>query len=84
MTTARRLGTTAAAALILVLASVGAGGGELRAASTGPEASMLIGSAGLASEGFVVTGKYGPLRKGELKRATLWGRELRRSLSSTP
>ena len=26
--------------------------------------------------GFVVTGKYGPLRAGELERARLWGREL--------
>ncbi|MEA5121112.1 MAG: flavodoxin domain-containing protein [Ottowia sp.] len=32
-------------------------------------------------EGFVVTGKYGPLRKGELERATQWGRQLRQSMS---
>ncbi|HEY3410782.1 MAG TPA: hypothetical protein VGK53_21660 [Propionicimonas sp.] len=34
-------------------------------------------------EGFIVTGKYGPLRKGELERATQWGTQLRRSMSST-
>jgi len=34
-------------------------------------------------EGFIVTGKYGPLRKGELERATQWGRQLRRSMWST-
>lgn len=34
-------------------------------------------------EGFIVTGKYGPLRKGELERATTWGSQLRRSMSST-
>lgn len=35
-------------------------------------------------EGFIVTGKYGPLRKGELERATRWGTELRRSMAATP
>lgn len=35
-------------------------------------------------EGFIVSGKYGPLRKGELERATRWGTELRRSMAATP
>lgn len=32
-----------------------------------------------ASMAFIVTGKYGPLREGELERARAWGRELARS-----
>lgn len=31
---------------------------------------------------FVVTGKYGPLREGEVERARHWGEELARSLAS--
>lgn len=32
-------------------------------------------------EGFIVTGKYGPLRDGELDRARHWGEQLLRSLT---
>jgi flavodoxin len=34
-------------------------------------------------EGFIVTGKYGPLRKGELDRARQWGEQLLRSVVGT-
>lgn len=32
-------------------------------------------------EGFIVQGKYGPLRDGELERARDWGRQLRQSVA---
>jgi hypothetical protein len=37
-------------------------------------------SAASQDEKFVVTGKYGPLKKGELERARLWGASLAKSL----
>ncbi len=36
------------------------------------------------AEKFVVTDKYGPLRDGELERATAWGRELSRLVALVP
>ncbi len=36
-----------------------------------------------APEGFIVVGKYGPLRDGELDRARSWGEQLLRSLTDT-
>lgn len=36
------------------------------------------------AERFIVKGKYGPLREGELERARLWGAELGRAMKSAP
>jgi len=35
------------------------------------------------AEKFVVTGKYGPLREGELERARQWGSELARAVAAS-
>lgn len=50
----------------------------------GPAISRALEKAGYRSiakpQGFVVAGKYGPLRAGELQRARRWGAELARSM----
>ena len=46
----------------------------------GPRIEKALASRGgvvvTTAEGFIVTGKEGPLRRGELERASLWGRTL--------
>jgi flavodoxin len=48
-----------------------------------PEIARLLEAAGYRqlaeAEGFVVKGKHGPLRDGELERARLWGEQLARA-----
>lgn len=48
--------------------------------SAAPEIARLLADAGYAQlaepEGFVVKGRYGPLRDGELERARAWGAAL--------
>lgn len=50
--------------------------------SAGPAIGKALEQAGYQAltkpAGFVVKGKYGPLREGELERARAWGAELRR------
>jgi hypothetical protein len=54
-----------------------------KAAPTIAEALEKAGYARLAEPvGFIVTGKFGPLRDGELERARAWGSALRHALDS--
>jgi hypothetical protein len=54
-----------------------------KAAPTIAEALEKAGYARLAEPvGFIVAGKFGPLRDGELERARRWGSDLRRALES--
>ena len=52
--------------------------------SAAPAIAKGLASAGYAtlgkSQSFVVAGKFGPLREGELEKARLWGAELARSM----
>ncbi len=54
--------------------------------SGAPEIAKALEAAGYASlvepAGFVVKGRYGPLRKGELDRARAWGAELARAMEA--
>ena len=61
-------GNTAAAARAIAQGI----GPEVRALST----AEATGEALAKPTGFTVKGRYGPLRKGELERARLWGAEL--------
>jgi len=53
--------------------------------SAGPHISKLLKAAGyeplVKPAGFIVTGKYGPLRKGELDRAREYGKEIAVAIS---
>lgn len=54
--------------------------------SAAPKIAEMLEKAGYASlanpAGFVVAGRFGPLRTGELERAREWGAELARALAS--
>ena len=53
-----------------------------------PEIARLLEAAGYAPlaepEGFVVKGRHGPLKKGEIERARAWGESLARAMRSGP
>jgi hypothetical protein len=53
-----------------------------------PEIARLLEAAGYRQlaepEGFVVKGKHGPMRGGELERARMWGEQLARAFAARP